>query len=79
VKTIVLMLPKRLAILEATNMEPAAMMEVVKNREPRRPSSKPNFQWKKYVTHDLCHVTSCRIQCRMGEQLHGSEARCKCI
>lgn len=46
VKTIVLMLPNRLAMLEATSMEPAAMMEVVKNREPRRPSSRLNFHLK---------------------------------
>lgn len=46
VKTIVLTLPNRLAILEATSMEPAAIMDVVKKSEPRRPSSRSNFHLK---------------------------------
>ena len=38
VKTIVLMLPIRLAILAATSMEAAAMMLVLKNSDPNWPS-----------------------------------------
>ena len=53
VKTIVWMLPNRLAMLEASSMEPAAMMEVVKKSDPRRPSSRWNFDLKNHVTQDL--------------------------
>ena len=53
VKTMVLILPKRLAMLEARIIDAAAMMEVVKNREPRRPSSRPNLRLKNQVTQDL--------------------------
>jgi hypothetical protein len=53
VKTIVWILPNRLAIDDARSMDPAAMMEVVKNREPRRPSSIWNFHLKNHVTQDL--------------------------
>lgn len=59
VKTIVLILPNRLAIEEARSMDPAAMMEVVKKREPRRPSSRLNFDLKNHVTQDLSRVSSC--------------------
>jgi len=38
VKTIVWMLPIRFAMEEARSMEIAAMIAVVKNREPRTPS-----------------------------------------
>ena len=57
VKTIVLTLPNRLAMLEAMSIDPAAIMEVVKKRDPSRPSSRPNFHLKKYVTHDLYGIS----------------------
>jgi hypothetical protein len=40
VKTMVLTLPKRLARLEATSIEAAAMMAVVKKMDPRTPSER---------------------------------------
>lgn len=38
-----LIFPKRFAIEDATSMEPAEMILVVKKREPSFPSSMPNF------------------------------------
>ena len=52
-KTIVLILPKRLEMDEATRVDNDAMIEDVKNREPNLPSSMSNLRLKKYVTHDL--------------------------
>jgi len=78
VKTIVWMLPNRLAIEEARSMEPAAMMEVVKKREPRRPSSRLNFDLKNHVTQDLCFMLA--TVCQFGARnLQRSKARCECI
>jgi hypothetical protein len=47
------MLPNLLAIEEARSIEIAAMMDVVKNKEPSLPSSRSNFFLKNQVTHDL--------------------------
>ena len=58
VKTMVWILPILLAIEEASSIEAAAMMEVVKKREPRRPSSSWNFFLKYQVTQELSIVSS---------------------
>jgi hypothetical protein len=43
----------RFEIEEATSIDIAAMMEVVKNREPNTPGSRPNFVLKKSTTKAL--------------------------
>jgi hypothetical protein len=48
-----LILPIRLEIDDATSIEAAAMMDVVKKIDPSLPSCKSNFRLKKAVTHDL--------------------------
>ena len=45
--------PKRLAIEEATSIEIADIILVVKKSDPNFPSRRLNFDLKKYVTHDL--------------------------
>jgi hypothetical protein len=50
-------LPILLAREAATRVERAAIMFVVKNIVPRKPSVMPNFLWKKTVTHEL-HMMS---------------------
>lgn len=45
--------PNLFAIEDARSMEIAAMMLVVKKREPSFPGSRLNLSWKKNVTHDL--------------------------
>ena len=45
--------PKRLAMEEATSIEIADIILVVKKRDPNFPSRRLNFDLKKYVTHDL--------------------------
>lgn len=52
-KKITLTLPNRLAIEDATSMEAAAMLLVMKNMVPSSPSGRSNLRWKKYVIHDL--------------------------
>jgi len=47
VNTMVLMLPKRLARLDARSILPADIMEAVKNTEPRVLSERSNRHWKK--------------------------------
>ncbi len=47
----------RFEIDEATRVEQAAMMEVVKKREPSSPSSRPNFLLKKAGTQELREVS----------------------
>jgi hypothetical protein len=49
--------PNLLAIEEARSMEAAAMMLVVKNRDPSLPSSRPNFSLKNQVTQELYNVS----------------------
>ena len=78
VKTIVWILPNRLAIDDARSMDPAAMMEVVKKREPRRPSSRWNFHLKNHVTQDLRTVSVITSEFG-GRSLQRSKARCECI
>lgn len=46
-------LPILLAREAAPRVERAAIMFVVKNIVPRKPSVMPNFLWKKTVTHEL--------------------------
>jgi hypothetical protein len=41
---------------EATIVDKAAMIDVVKNREPNFSGARLNFHLKKYVTQDLKHV-----------------------
>jgi len=48
-----LIFPKRLAIDEAKSIDPAAIIEVVKKRDPSFPSSRSNFFLKNHVTQDL--------------------------
>lgn len=55
------MLPKRLAMDEARSMEAAAMMLVVKKREPSRPSGRSNLSLKNHVTQDLTLVSEILI------------------
>lgn len=51
------MLPMRFDIEDATRVEAAAMMDVVKKMDPSLPSSRPNFRWKKEVTQELWRVS----------------------
>jgi hypothetical protein len=53
-----LILPNLLAIDEASNIDMAAIIDVVKNMEPNFPSSRSNFFLKNQVTHDLDMVSS---------------------
>lgn len=39
-------------------MDAAAMMEVVKNKVPNSPGSRPNLVWKKFVTQELWTVSN---------------------
>jgi hypothetical protein len=41
---------------EATMVDMAAIIDVVKNREPSFSGARLNFHLKKYVTQDLKHV-----------------------
>lgn len=59
VKTIVWILPIRFAMEEARSMDIAAMIAVVKKREPRTPSLRWNFSWKKNVTQELDLISYC--------------------
>lgn len=77
VKTMVWILPIRLAMEEASSMDAAAMMEVVKKREPRRPSSRPNFFLKYQVTQELGFISSSK-QIRKRD-LQRSKTRRKCV
>ena len=53
VKTMVWMLPMRLASEEARSMDTAAMQLVTKKMEPSFPSARLNLVWKKNVCQDL--------------------------
>jgi len=53
-----LILPNRFAIDEATSIEAAAMMLVVKNREPSIPSLRSNFFLKNQITQELVTVSN---------------------
>jgi len=59
VKTIVLIFPNLFAIEEATSIDAAAMMLVVKKREPSIPSLRSNFFLKNQITQELLVVTNC--------------------
>jgi hypothetical protein len=51
--------PNLLAIDEAMSIEIAAMMLVVKRRDPNFSSLRLNFSWKKNVTQELDTSISC--------------------
>ena len=51
------MLPNLFAIDDATSIDTAAMMLVVKKREPNSPGSRLNLSWKINVTQDLYIVS----------------------
>jgi hypothetical protein len=53
VKTMVLTLPMRLAMEDATSMDAAEIRLVVKKIEPSSPSGRENLRLKKYVIQDL--------------------------
>lgn len=53
-----LIFPNRFAIDEATSIEAAAMMLVVKKRDPSIPSSRSNFLLKNQITQELVTVSS---------------------
>jgi hypothetical protein len=67
------MFPKRFAIDEATSMEAAAMMLVVKKREPSIPSLRLNFFLKNQITQELVAVS---MKINEGEKT-GYLQRCK--
>jgi hypothetical protein len=52
-----LIFPNRFAIDEATSMEPAAMILVVKKREPSIPSWRLNFFLKNQMTQELVAIS----------------------
>jgi hypothetical protein len=52
-----LIFPNRFAIDEATSMEAAAMILVVKNREPSIPSWRLNFFLKNQMTQELVPIS----------------------
>jgi hypothetical protein len=51
-----LIFPNRFAIEEATSIDAAAMMLVVKKREPSIPSLRWNFVLKNQITQELAMV-----------------------
>jgi hypothetical protein len=52
------MFPKRFAIEEATSIDAAAMMLVVKNRDPSMPSRRLNFFLKNQITQELARIST---------------------
>lgn len=52
------MLPIRLAMEDATSVEAAAIIDVVKNSEPKLLSRRSNFRLKNKVTHVLSDIGS---------------------
>lgn len=52
------MFPNRFAIDDATSIEAAAMMLVVKKREPSIPSPRSNFFLKNQITQELVTVSN---------------------
>ena len=68
----------RLAIEDATSMEAAAMLLVIKKMVPSSPSGRLNLRWKKYVIQDLDGISD-RVNRNVEkeESLQGCQSRCK--
>ena len=50
--------PNRFAIEEATSIEAAAMILVVKKREPSIPSFRSNLSLKNHITQELVAISN---------------------
>lgn len=78
-----LMLPNLFAIDDARSIDAACMKEVVKKIDPSLPSSRSNLPLKKYVIHDLEHVSNVNktqrvhTKTRDSKQMNPKQAKSK--